>query len=122
MMELKTKYMKNQQATIKDLKHNKFLYKNIKDCENCDDMRTFTCKVAKVIFNYLKPLCQNEYSISDTQQFPNMLSNLPPLLDDEEDVFDGAESLFTNIPIKDIIEYIIKQIYTHKKFKPFAVN
>ena len=43
-----------------------------------------------------------------------MLSNLPPLLNDEEDVFDCEESLFTNIPIRDTIEYIIKQIYTHK--------
>ena len=29
---------------------------------------------------------QNEYSILDTQQFPDMLSNLPALIDDEEDV------------------------------------
>ena len=79
-----------------------------------DQTGTFTCKAAKLISNYLKPLRLNEYSISDTQQFPNILANLPPLLNDEEDVFDGVESLFTNIPIKDTIEYIIKQIYTHK--------
>ena len=46
---------------------------------------TFPYTAGKVISKYLKPLCQNEYSISDTQQFPDMLSNLPPLLDDEED-------------------------------------
>ena len=34
-------------------------------------------------------------------------------------MFLDVESLFTNIPIKDtIIEYIIEQIYTHKKLKP----
>ena len=70
-------------------------------------------KAAKVISNYLKPLCQNEYSISDTEQFPYMLSNLPPLLYDEEDVSYDVESLFTNIPIKDTVEYIVEQIYTH---------
>ena len=79
-----------------------------------DQTGTFTYKAAKLISNYLKSLRLNEYSISDTQQFPNMLSNLPPLLNDEEDVFDCEESLFTNIPIRDTIEYIIKQIYTHK--------
>ena len=45
-----------------------------------------------------------------------MLLNLPPLLNDEED-FSYVESLFTNIPIKDTTEYIIEQIYTHKKLK-----
>ena len=60
---------------------------------------------------------QNEYSISDTQQFPDMLSNLPPLKDDEENVSCAVYSLFTNILLKDTIEYIIKLIYTHKKWK-----
>ena len=46
-----------------------------------------------------------------------MLSNLPPLLDDKEHVCSDVESLFTNISIKDTMEYIIEQIYTHKKFK-----
>ena len=45
-----------------------------------------------------------------------MLLNLPPLLNDEEG-FSYVESLFTNIPIKDTTEYIIEQIYTHKKLK-----
>ena len=36
----------------------------------------------------------------------NMLSNLTPLLDDEEDVSYDVESLFTNIK---------EQIYMHKK-------
>ena len=34
--------------------------------------------------------------------------------------FYDVESLFTNTPIKDTIEYIIKQIYTHKKLKPIC--
>ena len=60
-----------------------------------DQTGTFTYKAAKVISNYLKPLCQKEYSTSDTQQFSDMLSNLPSLLDDEEDVSYDAEALFT---------------------------
>ena len=43
-----------------------------------DQMGTFTYKAAKVISKYLKPLCQNEYSISDTQHFLVILSNFPP--------------------------------------------
>ena len=46
-----------------------------------------------------------------------MLSNLPPFLDHEEDVSHDVDSLFTNNPIKDTIEYIILQIYSHKKVK-----
>ena len=66
---------------------------------------------------------QNEYSISDTQQFPDMLSNLPPLKDDEENVSYDVYSLFTNILLKDTIEYIIKLIYIHiKSENPFEVN
>ena len=37
-----------------------------------------------------------------------MLSNLPRLLDNEEDVSYNVESLFTKIPIKDTLEYIIE--------------
>ena len=51
-----------------------------------------------------------------------MLSNLPPLLDDKEHVCSDVESLFTNISIKDTMEYIIEQIYTHKKFKTHCTN
>ena len=130
------------------------MYRNFKDCENCDDMRPlsnqlaklygtaktktfehlesitrenlkcrsiidetrpFICKAARVISNYLKPLCQNKYSIRDSQQFPDMLSNIPPLLHHEEDVSYDVEPLFKNIPIKYTIEYIIRQIYIHRK-------
>ena len=121
-------YEQRADSTLKDLKiFQDFLYKNFKDYENYDDTRyvsiqsaqlyhcyqiineseTFTYKAEKVNSCYLTPLCQNQYSISDNQQFPYMLSNLPPFLDHEEDVSYDVDSLFTNIPIKDTIEYII---------------
>ena len=82
---------------------------------------TFTYNAVKVIsYQNEYPLCQNEYPISDTQQFPDMLSNLPPLPDDEENISYNVESLFTNIPIKDTIEYIIEQVQAHKKLKPIC--
>ena len=49
-----------------------------------------------------------------------MLSSLPPLKDDEEDVSYDVESLFTNIPIEETINYIIEQIYVRKKLMPIC--
>ena len=67
--------------------------------------------MAKVILDYLRPLYTNEYSINDTQKFPNMLSSISPLQDDEEVVSYDIHSLLTNIPIKETINNIIDQIY-----------
>ena len=47
-----------------------------------------------------------------------MLSSIPPLQDDEEDVSYDVESLFTNIPIQETINYIIEPIYYQKKLTP----
>ena len=74
-----------------------------------DQTGTYTYNAAQVISNYLKPLCINEYNIKDTLQFPQLLKDLPPLKDDEY-VFYDAESLFTNIPLKETIHYILEQI------------
>ena len=49
-----------------------------------------------------------------------MLSSIPLLQDDEEDVSYDVESLYTNIPIEETINYIIDQIYVHKKLKPIC--
>ena len=68
-----------------------------------------------VIANYIKPLCSNEFSIKDTQTFPQLLRDSPPLKADEEYVSYDVDSLFTNIPLMETIEYIIKQIYTENK-------
>ena len=43
-----------------------------------------------------------------------MLSSIPPLQGDEEDVSYDAEPLFTNIPIEETVSCIIEQIYVHK--------
>ena len=93
---------------------------NLKCRPFIDQTGIFTYKAVEVISSYLKTLCQNKYFISDTHQFRDMLSNLPPLLAKEMDASYNVESLFTNIPIKDTREYIIEQIYTHKKLKPIC--
>ena len=66
-----------------------------------------TYKAAQVIAKYLQPLiAENGYIISNTQSFPDMLKQLPPLKDDEEYVSYDVESLSTNVPVKETIDYI----------------
>ena len=85
-----------------------------------DQTGTFTYKAAKVISDYLRPLCKNEYPIKDTQKNPSMLSSISPLQDDEEDISYDIESLLTNILIEQTINYIIEQIYVHKRLTPIC--
>ena len=77
---------------------------------------TYTYNAAKIISKYLKPLYNsNEYIINSTLDFPDMIQNQPPLTEDEEYVSYDVESLFTNVPINDTIDYIIDQIYVQNK-------
>ena len=72
-----------------------------------------------MIAEYLKPLTKIEFVITNTQQFPSILNNVP-LSKDEEDVRYDVESLFTNIPIKETIEFICDEIYNREKLKPIC--
>ena len=65
---------------------------NLKFRPIIDQTRTFMYNLAKVISDYVATLCKNGYSINDTQNFPSMLSSIPPLQDDEEDVSYDFES------------------------------
>ena len=48
-------------------------------------------------------------------QFPQLLKDLPPLKDDEEYTSYDIEPIFTNILLKETINYILEQIYVHNK-------
>ena len=52
-----------------------------------DQTGTYTYKAAKVISQYLKPLCDSEYTIKNTQSFAKLIKELPPLKEDEEYYF-----------------------------------
>ena len=65
-----------------------------------DQTDTLTYNSSKVIEKYLKSLCQNEKSIKDTQNVPEMLRDLPSLNNDEERVSNDVDNLFTNILLK----------------------
>ena len=81
---------------------------------------TYTYNAVKVIAEYLKPLCSNQYKISDMQEFASLIKYQPPLNDDAEYVSYDVDSLFTNIPVAGTIKYIIHQIYTEKKIPPIC--
>ena len=85
-----------------------------------DQTGTSTYNCSKVMVEYLKPLCQNEYSIKDTHCFSEMLRDLPPLNNDEEYVLYNVDSLFTNMPLKETIDYILEEIYVNKKMDPIC--
>ena len=91
----------------------------LKFCPIIDQTGTYSYNAAQVISQYLKPLCKNEFLINDTQSFSADIKIIPPLQEDEEDVYD-VESLFTNIPINETIDYILDQIYNKKKLKPIC--
>ena len=84
-----------------------------------DQTNCHTYNTAKIISDYLRPLAVNEYVISDTLTFPDIIKNdvLPP---DEEYVSYDVESLFTSIPVKDTIDYILHEIYVNKVLEPIC--
>ena len=58
----------------------------------------------------LKLLACNEYKTNDCLNFPYMTKALPPLQRDKQDVPYYVDSLFTNIPLQEAIDYIIHKI------------
>ena len=48
------------------------------------------------------------------------MKNLPPLESDEQYVSYDVESLFTNIPLIDTINFILDEIYVNKKLQPIC--
>ena len=99
---------------------NDITVENLKFRPIIDQTGTFTYNAAKVIGDYLRPLCKNQYNISDTQEFLKLIKELPPLNDDEQYVSYDVDSLFTNIPLKETINHILDEIYDNKKLQPIC--
>ena len=63
--------------------------------------------------DYLQPLPHSDYVIQDTLTFAEIIKN--DVLDPKEEyVSYDVESLFTSIPVKETIDYIITEIYGNK--------
>ena len=80
---------------------------------------TYIYDASKVVAQLLKPLARNEFTINDTLAFPELLKNTKKS-DDYEDVSYDVESLFTSIPNKKTIDYIIHKIYTKNVTEPMC--
>ena len=109
-------------ATAKTHKFDTIENINVKDLKLrpiIDQTGTYIYGASKVVAEFLKPLARNEFTISDTLAFPELLKNIENS-DDYEDVSYDVESLFTSIPIKETIDYIIYKIYTKNVIEPMC--
>ena len=109
-------------AAAKRHKFDTIEYLNVKDLKLrpiIDQTGTYIYDESKVVAQFLKPLARNEFTISDTLAFPELLKNIENS-DDYEDVSYDVESLFTSIPIKETIDYIIHKIYTKNVIEPMC--
>ena len=76
---------------------------------------------SQVTAEYLKPLVdENPCIICNTQDFPSILKAEPLLETDEEYLSYDVEFLFTTIPVRQTINYILAEIYDHHKLKPMC--
>ena len=72
-----------------------------------------------MVSEYLPPLAHNDYVIKDTLTFAEMIKN--DVLDPKEEyVSYDVERLFTSIPVKETIDYIITEIYDNKVIQPMC--
>ena len=77
---------------------------------------TYTYNASPVIVNYLKPLfSNNEYIIRNTPKFAKIIREQDPLKSNEQYVCYDVESLFINVPVHEIIEYIITELCVESK-------
>ena len=84
-----------------------------------DQTNAYIYTASKVVAKYLKPLAKNEFTISDTLSFLSLLKSTENS-DDYEDVSYDVVSLFTSIPVKETIEYILHKRYDEKLIKPMC--
>ena len=63
---------------------------------------TYIYDASKVVAQFLKPLARNEFTISDTLAFPELLKNIENS-DIYENVSYDVESLFTNYLLKKLL-------------------
>ena len=95
---------------------------NVKDLKLrpiIDQTGTYIYDVSKVVPQFSKPLARNEFTISDTLAFPELLKNIENS-DDYKDVSYDVESLFTSIPLKETIDYVIHKIYIKNVIEPMC--
>ena len=76
-----------------------------------DQTSTFIYNASKVIAKYLKPLAKNEFTISDTLIFSDLVKNVSKWI---RGYFIGCRVPFTSILVEETINYIVDKIYARK--------
>ena len=82
-----------------------------------DQTGTYLYNASKAITKYLKPLAKNEFTISESLTFPNLVKNASNS-NEYEDVSYDVESLFTSIPVEETINYTVDRI--RKEIEPLG--
>ena len=86
-----------------------------------DQTGTHLYDCSKINAQYLQPLAINQYTISETLSFPDILKE--NLLDSNEEYVPYVVDLvFTIIPLGETIDFILDEIYFQKKLEPFVRN
>ena len=86
-----------------------------------DQTGTHLYDCSKINAQYLQPLAINQYTISETLSFPDILKE--NLLDsNEEYVSYVVDLVFIIIPLGETIDFILDEIYFQKKLEPFVRN
>ena len=109
-------------ATAKTHKFDDFSEKtsdNLKLRPIVSTVGTFYYQTAKHLASYLAPLTDNELSIKNTLDFAQRLDTRS-LNDNKVLVSYDVTSLFTQIPLEEIIDYILDQIYVQNKLPAIA--
>ena len=86
-----------------------------------DQTGTYIYSASKVIAKYLKRLAKNEFTISDTLTFPDLVKNASNSIE-YEDVSYDVECLLIGIPVEETINYILDRIYVRKEIEPLCPN
>ena len=95
---------------------------NLKIYPTISQIGTYNYNATKVLPDYLKPLCQNEYKINDTQSFASQIKEQLPLDEDEECLSYDVDSLFTNISLQETNDYYLSNLDRKKNFPKSAVK
>ena len=80
-----------------------------------DQTGTYIYHASKVIAKYLKPLAKNEFTISDTLIFSDLVKNVSKWI---RGYFIGCRVPFTSILVEETINYIVDRIYVRKEIEP----
>ena len=84
-----------------------------------DQTGTYTYNASRVIAKYVKALGKNEFTISDTLTFPDLVKNAS-FSNENEDVSYDVESLFKSIPVEEAINNMVDRIYVRKEIEPLC--